>query len=168
MILKDLTSAWARGHVPSSLVLAIVAGAGALAYYRLQKSDDEDINYEILNTIPTPKGMKPYVGHLLCFDKLTGYKFRDWHQELGPVIRVQLGVQPCILISDPQIAHELFAVNGAVASNRPRFPNINRYYSNGKRGLVFQNDTTNRNHMIASAKAKSTSNTAVAQHYTFI
>ena len=58
---------------------------------------------------------------------------KEWHEELGPVVRIQMGVQPWIIIREPDILHHVLTVNGAVASNRPYQVFTGQEYSHGGR-----------------------------------
>lgn len=53
--------------------------------------------------------------------------------KIGPIIRVYFGVQPWIMISDPNIAHELFSTKGSVTSGRPWQLYSHQYYAPGQR-----------------------------------
>ncbi|KAI8144064.1 cytochrome P450 [Fennellomyces sp. T-0311] len=101
------------------------------------------------------------IGHLFSFDKLPGYKLKEWHDELGPVIRIQMGVQQWITISDPNIVHHVLTVNGAVASNRPYQRFTSQGYSNGGRGIVFQGANARWKHLRAAAASMSMSPTVI-------
>ena len=69
----------------------------------------------------------------MCFDKLPGLKFHDWHKQYGPVLRADMGVQKWILVSDPEIVQTLLVTHGAIASDRPFQLFSGKYYSLGKR-----------------------------------
>ena len=77
------------------------------------------------------------IGHLLSFDKVAGFKFKEWHDDLGPVIQVRMGVYTWIIINDSYIAHELFVTNGAVSSNRTAEHGTTKYISNNKRYNIY-------------------------------
>ena len=74
--------------------------------------------------------------HLLTFDKMATLKFKERHDDLGPVIQIKMGVYTWIIINDPYIAHELFVKNGTVASNRPIDHGTTKYISNNKRYCI--------------------------------
>jgi hypothetical protein len=40
---------------------------------------------------------------------------------VGPVIQLKMGKQDWIMLTDPYLAHEIFATNGLIASDRPVF-----------------------------------------------
>ena len=67
---------------------------------------------------------------------MASLKFKEWHDDLGPVIQVKMGVYTWIIVSDPYIAHDLFVKNGAVASNRPTEHGTSKYISNNKRYCI--------------------------------
>ncbi|KAI9491276.1 cytochrome P450 [Zychaea mexicana] len=80
-------------------------------------------------------------------DALPGFKFHEWHKECGPVLRIDVGVQRWILVSDHEIVQHLFVTNGAVASNRPFQLFSSQYYALGKRGIVLADPTKKWKHL---------------------
>lgn len=50
---------------------------------------------------------------------MPAHKITEWHKKLGPILRIKMGVQDWVFVSDPIIAQELFASQGAVTSGRP-------------------------------------------------
>ncbi|KAL0097279.1 cytochrome P450 [Phycomyces blakesleeanus] len=66
-----------------------------------------------------------------------GAQIEKWHRELGPVIRIKMGVQSWVLINDPLIAHDVFMRNGAKTSRRPIHSFTTGLYSKGGRGVSF-------------------------------
>lgn len=52
---------------------------------------------------------------------------------LGPIIQLQMGVKRWIVISDPELAHEIFVNNGAHASSRPQDSFSHDHYAKGGR-----------------------------------
>ncbi|KAI9322776.1 cytochrome P450 [Dichotomocladium elegans] len=56
---------------------------------------------------------------------------------IGPIISVNFGVVPFVMIADPYLAHEIFNTNGSVTSNRPYQLFSHQYYAIHQRGLVF-------------------------------
>ncbi|KAI8141446.1 cytochrome P450 [Fennellomyces sp. T-0311] len=114
--------------------VATVAASTAATLYYLSRTSHSNNALELL---PTPKGNYPFIGHLLSIDKLLGFKIKEWHDELGPVIRVNMGFQPWICISDPAIVHHLLVTKGAIASDRPHQHFPAEKYSSGERGIIF-------------------------------
>ncbi|KAI8144063.1 cytochrome P450 [Fennellomyces sp. T-0311] len=141
---------------PTSAVVAVIL---VLVHYLFPSKPRHLQN--TLDLIPTPKGCYPYFGHFLSFDKLPGSKLKEWHDELGPVIRIQMGVQQWITISDPNIVHHVLTVNGAVASNRPYQRFTSQGYSNGGRGIVFQGANARWKHLRAVTSSMSMSPTVI-------
>ncbi|KAI8143436.1 cytochrome P450 [Fennellomyces sp. T-0311] len=128
-----------------------------LAYFWVNPASNQK---KALDAIPTPKGY-PYIGHILCFDKLHAHKLKEWHDELGPVIRVQMGVQPWIVVSDPKIVYELFVLNSSVASNRPYQVLSSHHYSRGRSGIAFGEMSSRWRRLRAAAATSALSPTAV-------
>lgn len=59
------------------------------------------------------------IGHIPKMGSIPAHKITEWHRELGPIIRVKMGVQDWVFISDPIIAQDIFAAQGAITSDRP-------------------------------------------------
>lgn len=73
----------------------------------------------VYRQIPIPGSSYPYVGHMLSLGELPGKTVAKWHDELGPIIRLRMGVQNWIMVNDPILAHKIFVVKGAETSHRP-------------------------------------------------
>ncbi|KAI7881066.1 cytochrome P450 [Lichtheimia hyalospora FSU 10163] len=90
--------------------------------------------------IPKPKGAIPYFGHLFAFpkDENPAATILKWQEETGPIMRIYMGVQPIIFISDAQLAHELLNMHGIKTANRPGHKYWRLYQSRGQ-GIGFNN-----------------------------
>ncbi|KAI9282684.1 cytochrome P450 [Sporodiniella umbellata] len=99
--------------------------------------------------IPCPKGRYFYFGisiwklliyikrHLFTLGKNFGSKVTEWHEKLGPIFRIQIGVQSWVFIGNSQVAHEIFTTKDMLSSGRP-FCGFGRdVHSQGARGLMF-------------------------------
>lgn len=83
--------------------------------------------------IPTPGSAYPYVGHMLSMGEFPGRKVSEWINELGPIIKLRMGVQTWIMVGDPALAHKIFVSNGSESSYRPHSVYAHDHYSlNGK------------------------------------
>lgn len=70
--------------------------------------------------IPVPReSLYPYVGHLFSLGDLPAQKIAKWHHELGPIVKIHVGVRTWISVSDRNLAHKIFVTNGAKTSYRP-------------------------------------------------
>ena len=58
---------------------------------------------------------------------------------LGPLVSVKMGVKQWILVSDPNLAYELFNVNGRYSSERPYSTYMSKYYAMNCKGLTSGN-----------------------------
>ncbi|KAI9248836.1 cytochrome P450 [Phascolomyces articulosus] len=58
---------------------------------------------------------------------------------VGPLICVQMGIRPWIIIGNCLFAHEILMVQGSKTSNRPLFNPFLEYYSINQRGMTFTN-----------------------------
>ncbi|KAI7858756.1 cytochrome P450 [Circinella umbellata] len=86
--------------------------------------------------IPTPKGNAPYIGHLFTIGSDLIKRSHEWHQELGPIFYMKVGVRPFLIISDPNIAHELLVSNGRFTSSRPNDNIVEDFFGHDARGLI--------------------------------
>jgi hypothetical protein len=46
-------------------------------------------------------------------------KIAEWHRELGPIIKIKMGVQNWVFVSDPKMAQDIFSSMGTITSGRP-------------------------------------------------
>ncbi|KAG2200914.1 hypothetical protein INT47_003149 [Mucor saturninus] len=82
--------------------------------------------------IPAPKSGYPVVGHMFSLGDLPSTTVHAWHQELGPIIQLNMGVQTWIMVADPVLAHKIMVVNGTKSAFRP-YSHFS-YYIHGKEG----------------------------------
>lgn len=73
-----------------------------------------------LNLIPGPKCL-PVIGnlHLLAGDAPPHHVFRDLSHQYGPLMRVQLGELPFLIVSSVEVAKEVLRTHDITFSNRP-------------------------------------------------
>jgi hypothetical protein len=84
----------------------------AFAHYGRKKNQN-------IKEIPMPGSSFPYIGHLLSLGELPGKTISKWHQQLGPIIQLQMGRQTWITVCCPILAHKIFVTCGAETSYRP-------------------------------------------------
>ncbi|KAI9497144.1 cytochrome P450, partial [Zychaea mexicana] len=58
---------------------------------------------------------------------------------IGPIIRINMGVKPWVIIGDPYLAHEILKVNDAVTSGRPYHLYLSKYHTMNRKGMVYTN-----------------------------
>ncbi|KAI8985484.1 cytochrome P450 [Pilobolus umbonatus] len=90
-----------------------------------------------MKEIPVPEEGYPYIGHLLALGNHPSHQVRLWHQKLGPIFGLHMGIKNWIFINDPELAHNVLATNGAYASNRDYNTFGHKYYSIHGRGVLF-------------------------------
>ncbi|CEP19556.1 hypothetical protein [Parasitella parasitica] len=71
------------------------------------------------------------------FGPLPGRTVSEWHRELGPIIKLQMGRRTWIVVDDPVLAHKIFVTHGADTSYRAYGTYADKYFSNGARGIAF-------------------------------
>lgn len=83
--------------------------------------------------IPVPsESFYPYIGHLFSLGNLPAQKIAKWHHELGPIIKIHVGVRTWISVSDRILAHKIFVTNGARTSYRPHSTYAHYYCQKGE------------------------------------
>ncbi|KAI8090417.1 cytochrome P450 [Thamnidium elegans] len=87
--------------------------------------------------IPVPGSAYPYVGHMMSLGEIPGRTVAKWHDELGPIIKLRMGVQNWFMISDPTLAHKVFVKKGAETSSRPHNVFSHDHHSIGGMGISF-------------------------------
>ncbi|KAI9477132.1 cytochrome P450 [Zychaea mexicana] len=121
---------------------AVTAAAlTAYAFYRRYYQDSINNVPPGLRGIPSPSAPLPYAGHLFFLGSQPVIQLMQWHQELGPVIRIQMGVKTWLMISDPHIAQELLVASQNSTSGRPFTLLTTKYRSMNGRGLVSSGPT---------------------------
>lgn len=113
------------------LPIVSVTTAASLIYttYRILKTEQE--KKQNFKKIPIPGSSYPYVGHMMSLGELPGRTIAKWHEELGPIINLKMGVQNWILVDDPVLAHKIFVTKGMETSYRPHNVYAHDHYSFG-------------------------------------
>ncbi|SAL97641.1 hypothetical protein [Absidia glauca] len=121
-----------------ALAAAVLAATCTGVYYALSSMNKtkNDLIAKVYKDVPSPKGLY-YAGHLFSLGELPGHKVTEWQKELGPIIKLKMGIQTWFMIADPQLAHEIFVTRGLTTSDRPYHTYISDFYSYGGKGVVF-------------------------------
>ncbi|KAI9274024.1 cytochrome P450 [Helicostylum pulchrum] len=124
-------------HRKNVLPIVSVTTAASLIYttYRILKTEQE--KKQNFKKIPIPGSSYPYVGHMMSLGELPGRTIAKWHEELGPIINLKMGVQNWILVDDPVLAHKIFVTKGMETSYRPHNVYAHDHYSFGGKGISF-------------------------------
>ncbi|EPS30933.1 hypothetical protein PDE_05886 [Penicillium oxalicum 114-2] len=75
------------------------------------------------SSLPLPPGPKPLpiIGNVHQAPKSHGWRtYREWSQEYGPIVHLNMLGQPVIILSTSEVAHDLLSKRGATFSDRPR------------------------------------------------
>ncbi|KAI9010803.1 cytochrome P450 [Phycomyces nitens] len=121
---------------------ALALGMAAKFTYKIfewvqERLDQDSWSHPGYKKIPSPSKKYPYFGHMLSLKDTPGIQLQTWHKTLGPIIRLNMGVQNWVIINDPAIAHELFSRNGIKTSDRQKHKFTYEMYSKGGRGIPF-------------------------------
>ncbi|ORY96170.1 cytochrome P450 [Syncephalastrum racemosum] len=117
------------GGRPTAAVLTLLLALKVIQHYTARHKKA----IKNLQEIPSPPGAIPYFGHLPALKSV--FLIPEWQKKCGPIMRVHMGVQPWIFVSDARLAHELFASHGAITSGRPYLEFTVDYYAKNQRGL---------------------------------
>ncbi|KAI9264098.1 cytochrome P450 [Phascolomyces articulosus] len=121
-------------------VTLVTLGVTACVYLLISSMKNKDIDKKTgLKKLPSPKGAIPYFGHLLMLDEVPVNQFTKWHNELGPLFTVRMGVKQWVCVSEPYLAHQIFGVHGRYTSARPHTTYLCDYYALGRKGIVAGN-----------------------------
>ncbi|KAI9491715.1 cytochrome P450 [Zychaea mexicana] len=120
-------------------VVSIAAAAGLAVYALSTANKSNSATPKGYKEIPVAEGRLPYFGHLLSLGDVPALKITEMQQRHGPIMRIYMGVQPWVMISDPLIAHEIFMTKGSITSGRPFQLYTHNYYSINQRGVAFPN-----------------------------
>ncbi|KAL9441757.1 hypothetical protein AB3S75_020290 [Citrus x aurantiifolia] len=102
----------------SSILLAILLSA--LAVLKLEKRSQT--NNRISNPPPGPWKL-PVIGNLYQLaGSLPHHGLRDLSKKYGPLMLLQLGQVPTIIVSSPEVAKEVMKTHDVVFASRPHFP----------------------------------------------
>lgn len=117
----------------------VIATAVSLLLFSTYKLTRNINQIKGIKEIPEHSSGYPYIGHLFSLGELPGVTIAKWHEELGPIIRIRMGVQNWISISDPILAHKIFVQHGNTTSCRPYGTYSYKHYSDHGKGVVFSN-----------------------------
>ncbi|CDS04181.1 hypothetical protein LRAMOSA07136 [Lichtheimia ramosa] len=125
-------------HVKQLSLTSIAAAATVVSIlgYSYSQSKKKAVGYK---EIPLAKGWMPYFGHLWTYvfsGDIAGMKMAQRNSDMGPILHFQMGSKPWIVISDPDMAHELLNVHGISTSHRPKHSYGTRLQSQDH-GLTF-------------------------------
>nr|AMZ03384.1 cytochrome P450 CYP71D382 [Plectranthus barbatus] len=105
-----------------SLTLALSFLLSAFILFKLLSNAKHKSNSssKYLNLIPGPKRL-PMIGtlHLHAGDSPPHHVFRDLSRKHGPLMRVQLGELPFLIVSSVEVAKEVLRTHDVAYSNRP-------------------------------------------------
>ncbi|CDH55052.1 cytochrome p450 [Lichtheimia corymbifera JMRC:FSU:9682] len=123
-------------HPAKAGALTAAASFVALAaiLYRQLSSSNKDQG----DSIPSPEGSLPFIGHLWKLRKGAVKKCLQWQDELGPIYRLNLGMgKKWVIIGSPTVAHEILVANGSMTAVRPYQRPIHDILTLGGKGVAF-------------------------------
>ncbi|KAG0781276.1 hypothetical protein G6F17_008731 [Rhizopus arrhizus] len=119
--------------------LLLPACLALLSTLYLLKSSRSTKEKEGMKEIPYPRGSInwPIFGHMLSLGNCPSSRVTQWHNENGPIIKINMGKQLWVMISDPLLAHEFFVKAGKSTSSRPHHRFSVDILSRYGRGIAF-------------------------------
>ncbi|KAI3760589.1 hypothetical protein L1987_50986 [Smallanthus sonchifolius] len=78
----------------------------------------------------------PIIGHLHLLSGNPHQAFHKLSKRYGPVFRLFLGSTPCVVVTTPETAKEIFKTHENVFLDRPHY-SVANYLSYGEKGLIF-------------------------------
>ncbi|CDH49792.1 cytochrome p450 [Lichtheimia corymbifera JMRC:FSU:9682] len=127
-------------HVKPLSLTAIATAAAVVSIlgYSYSRSSKKTTTGEY-REIPLAKGWIPYFGHLWTYvfsGDIVAMAMARRNVDMGPVLRFYMGPKPWVVISDPDIVHDLLNVHGVSTSHRPKHSYGTRLQSQDH-GLTF-------------------------------
>ncbi|KAI8090424.1 cytochrome P450 [Thamnidium elegans] len=133
-----------RGYLPVStlerkelLPIVSIAAAASIFFASRRFFSSGQNNKRECKKIPIPGSRYPYVGHMWSLGEVPGRTIRKWHNELGPIINLKMGIRNWFMVDDPVLAQKIFVTNGAKTSFRAHHVFSYDHYSMGGMGLAF-------------------------------
>ncbi|KAI9274022.1 cytochrome P450 [Helicostylum pulchrum] len=114
-----------------------IAAAASIFFASYQFFSSGQNNKQEYKKIPTPGSRYPYVGHMYSLGAVPGSTIRKWHNELGPIFNLKMGIRNWFMVDDPVLAQKIFVTNGAKTSFRAHHVFSVDHYSMGGMGLAF-------------------------------
>ncbi|KAI9264099.1 cytochrome P450 [Phascolomyces articulosus] len=140
---SDLYKAILKNTTPgnNNATIAAVLSLGACAWLLLRSSHSASSSKAIDGSkeIPEPKGGLPYLGHMFALGNQPVTQLNQWHEELGPIYSIRMGVKQWVFVNDPYLAHEIFNVNGRFTADRPHTTFFMDHYALGGKGIAGAN-----------------------------
>ena len=104
---------WQRLNIRTFLLASIVF---LLAYLVIKQS------YKKWNMPPGPRNWWPIIGHLASLDRTSPYRtMASLADEYGPVISLQFGSFPVVVLNDYASTHQAFVKQGNEFDTRPKW-----------------------------------------------
>ena len=84
---------------------------------------------------PGPWGV-PFLGYLPFLTNLPHRKMAELAQQYGPLVYIQLGSIPTLLVSSPQMLKEVLITQDHIFGSRLQTSTANRHFGKGRTGLA--------------------------------
>ncbi|KAI9300611.1 cytochrome P450 [Cunninghamella echinulata] len=125
-------------YEPEKRKIAIIGLATKYIYQSItSKEEKENEKFHAYYSIPSPPLCIPLFGHLPFLGSSFALKLYYWHQKYGPLLRIKIGSQNWLTVTDPAVAYELLEKSRELIMSRPYHRFIDEYYSINKRGIVY-------------------------------
>lgn len=111
-------------------IIAFAVGLLYTSYKLVELSNSKTIKSS--REIPVPTSSYLVVGHMLSLGEFPGATVHKWHEQLGPIIKLHMGVQTWIMVADPILAQKILVLHGTKSAFRP-YSHFS-YHIHSKRG----------------------------------
>ncbi|RCH93970.1 hypothetical protein CU097_009864 [Rhizopus azygosporus] len=88
------------------------------------------------------------LGHFSYLAPNPGRKMSEWHQELGSIYHIKIGIQDWVSIEDVEAANEIFVTKGSATSSRLFYTFGTDVHGEGGRGIVFADYAVYKDYII--------------------
>ncbi|KAH9804150.1 hypothetical protein KPL71_002020 [Citrus sinensis] len=104
----------------SSLLILLAILLSTFTLLKLEKKSET--NNRISNLPPGPRKL-PVIGNLhQLAGSLPHHGLRDLSKKYGPLMLLQLGQVPTVIVSSPEVANEVMKTHDVIFASRPHFP----------------------------------------------
>ncbi|WCJ33953.1 cytochrome P450 family 712 subfamily A polypeptide 1 [Euphorbia peplus] len=90
-----------------------------------------------LTTPPSPPAL-PLIGHLHLITAVLPTSFQRLARQYGPLIEIQLGASKCVVVSNANVAKEIFKTHDFNFASRPEFGSSEHFIYRGSRFVTAQ------------------------------
>ncbi|KAG2236928.1 cytochrome P450 [Thamnidium elegans] len=126
-----------RINIKKPSLRTIAAATVLLCVYIAIRRSLKNKSLKATKEIPSPPSCYPIFGHLFSIGNMLDRTIADWHDELGPILKIKVGSRTIVSINEPKLAHKLFASLGTKSAFRFQTDFVRNHYTLGEKGIAF-------------------------------